>query len=134
QTIAYYHAVAKNIVYDYLNQDEVQHMFSRHARHARLVWGKPKKSQESHEELVALYAIKGNAQTEPPLSGSVVTGASQEYDNLNRAMVSMSMNAKGAKEWEALTGKAYTQDRKSTRLNSSHVKISYAVFCLKKKK
>src|SRR5690606_41232350 len=28
----------------------------------------------------------------------------------------------------------YFQDRKSTRLNSSHVKISYAVFCLKKKK
>src|SRR5690625_5373591 len=26
------------------------------------------------------------------------------------------------------------QDRKSTRLNSSHVAISYAVFCLKKKK
>src|SRR5439155_19341514 len=30
-------------------------------------------------------------------------------------------------------GKA-VQDRKSTRLNSSHVAISYAVFCLKKKK
>src|SRR5690606_39819192 len=34
--------------------------------------------------------------------------------------------------------KSWTQavgiDRKSTRLNSSHVKISYAVFCLKKKK
>src|SRR5690606_37312557 len=27
-----------------------------------------------------------------------------------------------------------TEDRKSTRLNSSHVKISYAVFCLKKRK
>src|SRR5439155_21710119 len=27
-----------------------------------------------------------------------------------------------------------TEDRKSTRLNSSHVAISYAVFCLKKKK
>src|SRR3989442_3116875 len=26
-----------------------------------------------------------------------------------------------------------SQDRKSTRLNSSHVRISYAVFCLKKK-
>src|SRR5690606_39754669 len=26
-----------------------------------------------------------------------------------------------------------SEDRKSTRLNSSHVKISYAVFCLKKK-
>src|SRR5690606_40915953 len=29
---------------------------------------------------------------------------------------------------------AHDTDRKSTRLNSSHVKISYAVFCLKKKK
>src|SRR5690349_23760911 len=29
---------------------------------------------------------------------------------------------------------AVAQDRKSTRLNSSHVEISYAVFCLKKKK
>src|SRR5690606_10443522 len=28
---------------------------------------------------------------------------------------------------------ALPRDRKSTRLNSSHVKISYAVFCLKKK-
>src|SRR5690606_2406301 len=31
-------------------------------------------------------------------------------------------------------GEAFDIDRKSTRLNSSHVKISYAVFCLKKKK
>src|SRR5436309_16101793 len=31
-------------------------------------------------------------------------------------------------------GGAAVLDRKSTRLNSSHVKISYAVFCLKKKK
>src|SRR5439155_22388869 len=30
-------------------------------------------------------------------------------------------------------GTAYITDRKSTRLNSSHVAISYAVFCLKKK-
>src|SRR5690606_37083843 len=45
----------------------------------------------------------------------------------------------GAVETEtARFGKRYTvtvhTDRKSTRLNSSHVKISYAVFCLKKKK
>src|SRR5699024_11995016 len=35
------------------------------------------------------------------------------------------------------TATAYSEsylDRKSTRLNSSHVSISYAVFCLKKKK
>src|SRR5207302_7691692 len=44
--------------------------------------------------------------------------------------------------WSRVSGKCIDgrerfflkQDRKSTRLNSSHVKISYAVFCLKKKK
>src|SRR3712207_8562946 len=34
----------------------------------------------------------------------------------------------------ALARRARRRDRKSTRLNSSHANISYAVFCLKKKK
>src|SRR2546426_7276990 len=34
----------------------------------------------------------------------------------------------------ALAGEDMRKDRKSTRLNSSHLVISYAVFCLKKKK
>src|SRR3989442_3092284 len=44
------------------------------------------------------------------------------------------------RELEQLFGQApllrdhENKDRKSTRLNSSHVRISYAVFCLKKKK
>src|SRR5690554_7734421 len=43
------------------------------------------------------------------------------------------------KLWNAKTTKDFNYvnnilDRKSTRLNSSHVRISYAVFCLKKKK
>src|SRR5690606_39690744 len=47
--------------------------------------------------------------------------------------------ARGATErglrWRTGAGRvpAGHSDRKSTRLNSSHVKISYAVFCLKKK-
>src|SRR5690348_17502573 len=36
--------------------------------------------------------------------------------------------------FEPLTLALQTRDRKSTRLNSSHPSISYAVFCLKKKK
>src|SRR5579883_3554890 len=36
--------------------------------------------------------------------------------------------------WGSRRFYARAPDRKSTRLNSSHVKISYAVFCLKKKK
>src|SRR5258707_2519060 len=36
--------------------------------------------------------------------------------------------------WRDYNGRATVEDRKSTRLNSSHANISYAVFCLKKKK
>src|SRR5690606_717060 len=36
-------------------------------------------------------------------------------------------------DFEPVFNEGVLQERKSTRLNSSHVKISYAVFCLKKK-
>src|SRR5690625_6077490 len=39
-----------------------------------------------------------------------------------------------SEELEWLERNEIVEDRKSTRLNSSHVAISYAVFCLKKKK
>src|SRR5690554_7264665 len=39
----------------------------------------------------------------------------------------------GPAAWRALSDPGFDVDRKSTRLNSSHVRISYAVFCLKKK-
>src|SRR2546430_6884990 len=39
-----------------------------------------------------------------------------------------------SKESSAVRGLERHSDRKSTRLNSSHSQISYAVFCLKKKK
>src|SRR5699024_12882266 len=42
------------------------------------------------------------------------------------------LNEYAAKGLTAYTDAAGRQDRKSTRLNSSHVSISYAVFCLKK--
>src|SRR3712207_6994373 len=39
----------------------------------------------------------------------------------------------GRVDEQRLTGRQVMEDRKSTRLNSSHANISYAVFCLKKK-
>src|SRR3712207_8576414 len=38
------------------------------------------------------------------------------------------------RKWQGGIGRRPQRDRKSTRLNSSHANISYAVFCLKKKK
>src|SRR5205807_8528169 len=37
------------------------------------------------------------------------------------------------RRWSITAGSSWYLDRKSTRLNSSHLVISYAVFCLKKK-
>src|SRR5690606_40268670 len=57
---------------------------------------------------------------------------SSEEDTWNQVLADFDQ----AVELLSLTSpkKGYAKDRKSTRLNSSHVKISYAVFCLKKKK
>src|SRR5207249_7208087 len=43
------------------------------------------------------------------------------------------VDAYGSEMPQASTRTRSSRDRKSTRLNSSHVSISYAVFCLKKK-
>src|SRR5258705_10077415 len=54
------------------------------------------------------------------------------HEGLGAAKVGVSsLKALGLRLQQRLRGQA---DRKSTRLNSSHLGISYAVFCLKKKK
>src|SRR5690554_7469122 len=69
-----------------------------------------------------------------------------DYDNDGNMDLLISNNSTPSTNPDALNASGYTKwfsahlmvntviDRKSTRLNSSHVRISYAVFCLKKKK
>src|SRR5690606_41261632 len=68
--------------------------------------------------------------------GSVETGINQSLNGLYQALSDFSQRTSDtAARQSALSSLSSTaRDRKSTRLNSSHVKISYAVFCLKKKK
>src|SRR3989442_6451070 len=54
------------------------------------------------------------------------------YTTLFRSDVPKGRHVKSSREHRNIT--LPRKDRKSTRLNSSHVRISYAVFCLKKKK
>src|SRR5256885_16268087 len=54
-------------------------------------------------------------------------------DSLAEA-VSVSRHEVSAADFQEYPPQSAAQDRKSTRLNSSHLVISYAVFCLKKKK
>src|SRR5256885_11123141 len=56
------------------------------------------------------------------------------YTTLFRSVI-VTVSIPFALQWSGLHGLGRsTGDRKSTRLNSSHLVISYAVFCLKKKK
>src|SRR3712207_8599871 len=61
-----------------------------------------------------------------------------DWDRAARETVALLRSEAGRnphdRELSDLVGQLATQDRKSTRLNSSHANISYAVFCLKKKK
>lgn len=72
-------------------------------RYAQFVWG----IQSKDSEFIELYALKGNRDSEPELSGAVITDARQDYDQRSRPAVSMQMNAKGAKIWEDMTRRAY---------------------------
>src|SRR5437660_3131623 len=56
------------------------------------------------------------------------------YTTLFRSGDARASPSWGGRGTPPAAGTRSTPDRKSTRLNSSHVAISYAVFCLKKKK
>ncbi|MBG43206.1 MAG: protein translocase subunit SecDF [Aequorivita sp.] len=91
----------------YLRNPQIKSLLPNELRFAKFVWGLPEVEPQSNEEITALYALKSNRDNVPPLGGSVVVDARQEYDNLSRVVVSMQMNGQGAKIWEQMTGKAY---------------------------
>src|SRR2546430_10947110 len=59
-------------------------------------------------------------------------GGLEELDRVTGRVVEQDLLASGT--GDDVIAEAHALDRKSTRLNSSHSQISYAVFCLKKKK
>src|SRR5690606_39800757 len=69
------------------------------------------------------------------LATQVVNGISSRIEGLPQVVRDVLSDPDAAAKLLSAGGEVVTQllDRKSTRLNSSHVKISYAVFCLKKK-
>jgi SecD/SecF fusion protein len=101
--VAMFLAKDKVKVMEQLNDSKNRSLLPAEMRYVRFVWG----IQQEDSEFSELYAIKGNRDGEPELSGAVITDARQDYDQLSRPAVSMQMNAKGAKIWEEMTKKAY---------------------------
>ncbi|MFT4612857.1 MAG: SecD/SecF fusion protein, partial [Gammaproteobacteria bacterium] len=96
----------------YFKRQEVRNLLTADQRYVKFLWGKLtiiKGDKDKDVEAVELYAIKGNRDNEPAMSGGVVTDAKDTFDQSGKPAVSMQMNGQGAKGWEELTGRAYTQ-------------------------
>src|SRR6266566_8762852 len=78
----------------------------------------------------------GSASGRPPSLRTAVTSSSvrPRVDRARRRRREASTGEVQPSRSEVVSRSPSSRDRKSTRLNSSHLVISYAVFCLKKKK
>src|SRR5690606_41589459 len=63
---------------------------------------------------------------------NVICGRKDNISTKSKAYTDVAVVHNRINRWSGNTSEGGELDRKSTRLNSSHVKISYAVFCLKK--
>src|SRR5207249_7860691 len=78
------------------------------------------KAGDDHDDIG--HVRQDVAQHDPPVRGAKAARGSHVVERARREHDAPHLACRGGPE-----------DRKSTRLNSSHVSISYAVFCLKKK-
>lgn len=103
------HAIARVLVTDtaeiggYLRMREIKRLLPNDVQFTKFLWERPAKDAE----LAELYALKSNRDNTPRISGDVVSNAQDIFDQFNKPGVSMTMNTKGAKEWEKLTGDAF---------------------------
>ncbi|WP_299901450.1 protein translocase subunit SecDF [uncultured Aquimarina sp.] len=86
----------------YLDRKDIRALLPQSLRFVKFAWSK----QAKEEDRVDLYALKGNRDNTPELSGGVITDAAQTYDQLNNVVVTMQMDGKGAKKWAEMTGRA----------------------------
>ena len=103
------HAIARAMVSDtaeigeYLRMPEIKRLLPNDIQFTKFLWERPAQDVE----VVDLYALKSNREGTPRISGDVVSDAQDTFDQFNKPAVSMTMNTRGAKEWEELTGDAY---------------------------
>ena len=90
----------------YFKRADIKSLLPSNYSDTKFVWGKP---STKDMDVVELYALKGNRNNVAPMTGAVLVDASNSYDQMGKPSVTMQMNGKGAKIWEELTGRAYTQ-------------------------
>jgi SecD/SecF fusion protein len=100
------------VVGGYLRRADIRALLAPDQHYAKFAWGKPTTLTDAKGKVidaVELYALKGNRDNVAAMSGGVVTDAKDSFDQSGMPSVTMQMNGQGAKAWEELTGRAYTQ-------------------------
>ena len=100
------------VVGGYLRRADIRVLLAPDQFYTKFVWGKPTTLTDDKGKVidaVELYALKGNRDNVASMGGGVVTDAKDTFDQSGKPAVSMQMNGQGAKAWEELTGRAYTQ-------------------------
>lgn len=93
----------------YLKMPQVRNLLPAQQRYTKFVWGKEVVDTELQEKTTDLYALKYTRDGVPQLGGDVVTDARHDFSMGGAPVVSMQMNAKGARIWEEMTGLAFNQ-------------------------
>src|SRR5690606_40286592 len=86
-----------------------------------------------HDALPIFAEHVGRQDVPTILAGDFNVKEDAELALLEETILTKAASAATFPSWKPTKALDHLLDRKSTRLNSSHVKISYAVFCLKKK-
>src|SRR5690606_23953229 len=112
-------------------QRQLIHLLTQKSRLAQLGLAVSKISHDLRNMLSNAQLISDRLTTIP--DPTVQQFAPKLIASLDRAINFCNSSLRFGRAEEAQPRRELMRDRKSTRLNSSHVKISYAVFCLKKK-
>jgi len=101
------------IINSYFKRKEIKALLPPNQRYVKFVWSKGTKTKDEKtkkvSEIFEFYALKSNRDQIAPLSGGVITDARDSFDQTGKPSVTMQMNGRGAKEWEEMTGRAFTQ-------------------------
>lgn len=94
----------------YLRDPKIRNLLTGQQRYTRFFYT----AKPTEGNFLYLLAAKGNREGKAALTGDVVTDARQDFDQNNRAIVSMSMNAQGGREWAKITKEASSQEPKKS--------------------
>ncbi|MCF2875259.1 MULTISPECIES: protein translocase subunit SecDF [unclassified Tenacibaculum] len=88
-----------------LANKEVRALLPNNLKYVKFLWDyKAQPSADGTNQIIGLYAIKSNRNDKAAIDGDVIADATQDYDQLSKPIVSMTMNGIGTKKWSKLTG------------------------------